>query len=340
MKIQIHYLLRNFDMIYVEVSKNFTDYLREKIIQDYGSIKAYNRKVSRINYVTFKWAFQRKKYHNYNRLLKIANSLDIPEEDVSKEIKGFYHWGSHRKQGLKIPKNIALNDFFVEGYALYLAEGDTGFNGKKKPRKLRFTNSELCVIKHYMNWLDNFFTDCPYSVNVVFPENMKLSEECKKKIIKKLSLNKEKVRFSRGYHNKQIKYRVCLDQAIIIDLVLTLEETIKEATKNNEKLAAAYVRGMMIGEGTAYCNRSKYVRIEMKNQKEIDFISELLDILAIQYKKKCRSNREGMWSLYIGGRENIKRYSRVIGFGVHKKRQDILDKIVNTEKKLGILPKQ
>ncbi|MFO8016486.1 MAG: hypothetical protein R6U32_05265 [Candidatus Woesearchaeota archaeon] len=134
-----------------------------------------------------------------------------------------------------------------------------------------------------------------------------------------------------------------LDQAIIIDLILALNKTIKNIVKNNRELAAPYIRGMMIGEGTVYCNRMRYVRIEMKIKAEIDFLGGLFDYLNIKFKKSCRFNREGMWSIYIGGKENIEGYAKLIGFGVHKKRQDILNKILKihkTEKKLGILPKK
>ncbi len=80
----------------------------------------------------------------------------------------------------------------------------------------------------------------------------------------------------------------------------------------------------MIGEGTVYFNKSRYVRIEMKNEKEIKYLHKLLTMLNYQCKPSLRSNRDNMWSIYIGAKQ-LKRFSNEIGFGAHKKRQNLLE---------------
>ena len=84
----------------------------------------------------------------------------------------------------------------------------------------------------------------------------------------------------------------------------------------------------MIGEGTAYFNKSRYVRIEMRNEKEIKYLHELLTMLGFKCKPTLRNNRHDMWSLYIGAKQ-LNKFAKEIGFGVHKERQNILEEGVN-----------
>ena len=81
---------------------------------------------------------------------------------------------------------------------------------------------------------------------------------------------------------------------------------------------------MMIGEGTAYFNRSRYVRIEMRNEKEIKYLHRLLTMLGFDCKPVLRQNRESHWSLYIGAKQ-LDKFAKEIGFGVHQERQKILE---------------
>ena len=145
--------------------------------------------------------------------------------------------------------------------------------------------------------------------------------------IKKL-IKHPKLKFKSEDYNKIIKYKLCFDNAIFIDLILSLEDTIKDLCSKDPKLAAAYARGMMIGEGTAYFGKSRYVRIEMRNEKEIKYLYRLLTMLDYDCKPLLRSKRHNMWSLYIGAKQ-LDKFAKEIGFGVHQKRQQILEQGVN-----------
>ncbi|MBI2657277.1 hypothetical protein HYX08_01130 [Candidatus Woesearchaeota archaeon] len=311
--------LTQFSRIHVRITDGFFSKLKNEIVNKYG-IKKFSTDVLGMNYRTFYSEFAENIYHPFYRILKIIEILNISKEELYSNILGFYHWGSHDKSYLVIPREFPIDEFFVEGYALYFAEGDNGSNGKTRPRKFRFTNSEPSVINHMVKWINTYFPCIDFYVNLVNPKGNYIDFESAK-----LSILYPDVRFREESYNKVIKYKLCLDNAVIIDLVLALEDTIKGLCSKNAKLAASYIRGMMIGEGTAYFNKSRYVRIEMRNEKEIKYLHQLLTMLGFDCKPVLRLDREDHWSIYIGAKQ-LDKFAREIGFGVHKGRQRILDK--------------
>jgi hypothetical protein len=224
---------------------------------------------------------------------------------------------------VRISERIIVNPHFVEGYALYIAEGDTGYSGKSRPRKLRLTNSAPPVINFFAGWAEENFPGVPHYVVATLPDNGTYEDTTGQ-----LLTAKEILRFTKDRYNKKIKYRFCIDNAMIIDLILDMEKQVKDAVLLDNELAAAYLRGLMAGEGTVYNNRSKYVRLEMKNPVEIEYAKKLLAKLGITFTSHKRSNREGMESVYIGGKENIRRYYDLVGFGCQEGRQRKLKELV------------
>jgi len=326
--VDVYGYLKYFGRLYVKVDKKLRAKIKEKIAENYRSLADYNRQELNINVGTLRDQLNRSTYFQFQRLLKVIQSLDVSKEELLSNIKQFYYWGSRNRHILRIPREIEIDEFFVEGYALYLAEGDTGLNGNSRASEFVFTNSEVGVINHMIRWVKTFFPGNHLYVRVINPEGESVNFETFRKLI-----NLDKIKFKVGYYNKIPKYRVCLNLRFVIDLMFAIENRIREAYKTNEKLAAAYVRGMMIGEGTAYFNKSRYVRIEMRNEKEIKYLHKLFTLLGFDCKPYLRTNRHNMWSLYIGAKQ-LRRYYDLIGFGVHKKRQAILEKAVN--KKLRV----
>ena len=327
-KIKIFDYLKDNNLAHAKISQAYKQYLRKRIIEEYGTLSKYAKYKLKMHGQTLATEFRKNKYFKFDRLLKITNDFNIPNKEVYNEILALFARGSNTSKELILNKELEVNEFFVEGYALYLAEGDTGLSGKTKPRKFRFTNSEIGVINNMIKWITTYFPKNDFYVVVINPKGNKIDFE----VIKK-SINCDDMKFKEDIYNKVVKYRIFFDQAILIDLILAIEEKIKELCKKDKKLAAAYIRGMMIGEGTAYFNRSRYVRIEMKNEKEIKYLHELFTLLGFDCKPSLRTERHNMWSLYIGAKQ-LKRYYAEIGFGVHKKRQEILEKGVN--KKLRV----
>ena len=314
--------LKQFNRIHVKITDSFFNKLRNIILKEYG-IKRFGKNILRINEGTFQSEFVRNVYHPFSRILSIIKYLNIEEKELYDNILGFYHWGSHNNCDIQISRELEINEFFVEGYALYLAEGDTGFSGNKRPRHFRFTNADVNVINHMIKWINTYFPNNGSYVSVINPNGNEINFGEINKLI-----NHDKIKFSEGDYNKIIKYRIYVDRAVIIDLILSIENIIKELCSKDSKLAAAYIRGMMIGEGTAYFNRSRYVRIEMKNEKEIKYLHKLLTMLGFDCKPVLRQDRKGYWSLYIGAKQ-LDKFAKEIGFGVHNERQRILEKGAN-----------
>ncbi|MGV8171978.1 MAG: LAGLIDADG family homing endonuclease [Candidatus Woesearchaeota archaeon] len=271
-----------------------------------------------VNKDTLIFEFKKNAYHPFHRILRIIKDINISDNELFDNIIGFYHRGSHR-EFVKIPRFLEAGESFVEGYALYLAEGDNGWNGFTRPRKFRFTNSEISVIDHMINWLNKYFPGINKYLVVIKPLNHKGDIITEHKIPFKITEDK---------YNKIVKYRLCADNAILIDLFLSLEKTIKELCSRDHDLARAYIRGMMIGEGTVYSNRMRYVRIEMRNGKEIGYIHRLLVMLGFDCKISYRTTRENMWSIYIGTGQ-LRKFYNEIGFGVHEKRQKKLREAIS-----------
>ena len=309
--------LRNNSLTHVKVSSAFKQTLKSKIINKYGTLLRFSEEIN-IPRETLAHMFNYSKFIKFDKLLKIAKEFDITYEEIYNEIISLYARGSNTSKELMLSKELLVDEFFVEGYALYLAEGDNGSNGNTVPRKFRFTNANIGVINHMIKWIKTYFLNNYFCVNVINPKGNFIDFEQVKNLI-----NHDNVKLKEETYNKIIKYRICFDSAILIDLILSIESTIKELCSKDPKLAVAYIRGMMIGEGTAYFNKSRYVRIEMRNEKEIKYLHKLFTMLEYNCKPVLRQNREGHWSLYIGAKQ-LSKFAKEIGFGVHQERQKIL----------------
>src|SRR3989344_6237945 len=160
--------LKEFKRIHIKLTDDFFNKIKNKILSEYKSISKYNKEFLRINDATLQWEFKKNAYHPFYRILKIIEILKISKEELYNNILGFYHWGSLRNY-LQIPKELKIDEFFVEGYALYLAEGDTGFSGNTRPRKFRFTNADINVINHMIKWFNKYFNELPTYIQVDIP---------------------------------------------------------------------------------------------------------------------------------------------------------------------------
>jgi len=90
----------------------------------------------------------------------------------------------------------------------------------------------------------------------------------------------------------------------------------------------------MAGEGTVYFNKSRYVRVEMKNEREIKYIYNLLRNLKYDCKISLRTERPRMWSVYIGAKQ-LEKFYKEIGFGSQQDRQNILKLAVDKRLRLN-----
>jgi hypothetical protein len=229
MILDIFEILSKHRSIYVNIDSFFIKKIKSLIIENYKSLTRFNYQELKINYGTLKHEFQKAKYHSFLRLLKITKILKINKEEIFENIRGFRVLGSHRENDLFLPRRISVNENFVEGYALYLAEGDSGSCGQTIPRKVRFTNANLEVIKFFIQWLKTYFLkNDDFYLNIILPFGITIPRKFINQITKKLNLNINQIKVRNDFYNKKIKYRICYDRAILINLILNLENIIKK----------------------------------------------------------------------------------------------------------------
>ena len=212
-KINTYDYLKDFERIHVKIKDGLFCKIKNKIKSDYGSIGKFNEKYLKMNMKTLQFEFWKNAYHPFYRILIITKSLNISKNELYSDILGFYHWGSHNNCEVKIPIDLTIDEFFVEGYALYLAEGDTGFSGRARPRKFRFTNANVNVVNHMISWFSKYFAGLPSYILVHIPiENENLDYSYIKALI-----NHNELRFVKGHYNKIVKYNLFCYRAVFID---------------------------------------------------------------------------------------------------------------------------
>lgn len=111
-------------------------------------------------------------------------------------------------------------------------------------------------------------------------------------------LLKTNIKNMHTYEDKTVtipKYVITLERKILLLIILKIEQIIKEITLKDKELICAYLEGICTGEGTAYCKRMKYIRIEMKNKREIFYISNLFKLININNTIGTRNTRKDMW---------------------------------------------
>tara|TARA_Y100000310_G_C20695479_1_gene825403 strand:+ start:4413 stop:5456 length:1044 start_codon:yes stop_codon:yes gene_type:complete len=310
---------------FVKLDCKFTARIKELINNKYGSIRKFADQYNDLNRNTLHAEFYRNQYFRFSRIAKIAKRLGLDLAELYGSVQYFFAKGSNTHRKVFLPPKIVVNEKFVEGFALYLAEGDNGSNGYTSPRKVRMVNSELSVLKLFQEWLETFFHDNGYYLKIVVPYPKELSLDHYSFVKNYFELPDTEIKVVKFCWKRKTDfiYRICCDSSLLVDLILSLKNQVKSICMEDKKLAEAYIRGMMIGEGTVYFNKSRYVRIEMKNESEIKYLARLFDLLGLEYKIFLRSNRENMWSIYIGAKQ-LRKYHDKIGFGVHERKQRIL----------------
>ncbi|MCX6759831.1 MAG: hypothetical protein NTW46_00620 [Candidatus Nealsonbacteria bacterium] len=238
-------LLSKNKLIYVELKSEFISHIRKLVLNKYKTFKNFNKIFLKISYPVVKHEFKKARYHSFVRWIKTIESFKINRQDFFGNIVGFRINGSHKKGPIFLKRDIIIDEKFVEGYALYIAEGDTGLSGKKVPKKLRFTNSNLEVVNFFVDWVNTYFPNNFFYLDVIFPSGLYPENNFSELIAKKLSLDIGRIKIRHDRYNKKIKYRVCLGSAIIIGLVLSMDKLIKKLSEKNKSLAVGYIRGIM-----------------------------------------------------------------------------------------------
>ena len=325
MNFDLYPILLEDNNIQLNLNKEFIIYIKNEILKKYKTLRRYHRlKRNNLSYSNLKYLFSSCKFYSIKKINDIMMDFDINRELLINNVICFRFHGSHVET--RIPRFLNIDNKFVQGYSLYIAEGDTGLSGKNKPQKLRLTSSDLPIISFFRDWILKYFkqnlNDIDYYIYI--PLNEEIDYKKYEVLLSSKNLH--------IYYDKSVtvpKYRISVDRKLIIDLFLKIEDKVKELVLNSNELSSYYLKGIFDGEGTAYCKKFKYIRLEMKNKVEVEFLSKLLINLKINHTLKERNTRKGMYTIYLSRKDNINKFSDFVGFELVSRRQEVLNRIVN-----------
>ena len=190
-----------------------------------------------------------------------------------------------------------------------------------------------------MKWLIKYLKQRKEDFRIyIYVPNEFNYENFTSEIARKLDINGNQIIIYRDKYVTKPKFRISIGRVTIMQIFYYIEPLIKYYSSKNKSLAAAYLRGLMAGEGTVYSGKlnkalncyTKYVRLEMKNEREVKFAGKLLKLLKIDYKLKERKDRKEHWVIYIyGGKKNFSRFVKLVGFGCNENRQRKLEIVMS-----------
>jgi len=328
MKLKLYDIIKEDEFYRVKLKDEF----RELLKQAMKNPREYYARKLRIPKYLFNSYFRKVCRSNppFRKMYELCKNIGINKGKLFENIEYFTLEGC-RKKRTYLPKTIFITPEFVEGYSLYIAEGDTGISGKHKSKKMRLSSSDLPIIQFFMRWLIKYLKQRKedFGIYIYVPSDF-IYEKFVDKISKNLGINKSQIILYKDKYVTKPKFRISIGRATIMRVFYFIEPLIKHYSSKNKSLAAAYLRGLMAGEGTVYSGKlnkalncfTKYVRLEMKNEKEVKFAGKLLKLLKIDYKLKERKDRKDHWEIYIyGNRKNFSRFGELVGFGCNENRQ-------------------
>ena len=110
LKIKTFDYLRNNNLSYVKISSSFKQYVKNDIINKYGSLNKFSKELN-IPMVTLAQDFSIKKYIKFGRLLNIIKYIGIRQELLDGNVLAFFAKGSNTPKELFLPKYIEINEF-------------------------------------------------------------------------------------------------------------------------------------------------------------------------------------------------------------------------------------
>lgn len=243
--------------------------------------------------------------------IELCEKTGISEEQCLENIEYFY--AGYKKSITYLPRFKNFNrDFFVEGIGLYIAEGATS----EKTNEIALSNTNPNVLRFYMRWLKHCFDVSKDNLNIyVYTHDPNFD---KNKLIQKWFKRLYCTKISRTYYYKKSEQEcglVVCSRAVLRYLLNELINEAKQLAKSDKKLAHAYLRGILAGEGHVYINEKKWqhhVEFGLKDKKEIGFIMHLLYLLDINFYKNEKPN---FTKIVISWKKNIEKLIKNGGFG-------------------------
>ena len=197
--------------------------------------------------------------------------------------------GNYNRKAFVFPKEICMNEKFMEGIGLYLGDGDLN---RKEKGHLGYCSKDKDIAKYAFSFLQSYFNvkikDITFLVQYK-TKNKKLKEEW----ASYLSISKEKIltRFSDRHRNECLQIQV---NGVVFRKIfeLVIKEALKKDFINNKKLRRGILRGLFAAEGNIgidYIEKKPYIsqidfNLHINENKIKDYICKILELENIGYR--------------------------------------------------------
>lgn len=328
MDIDLYKLISKSDLVRISIKKEFRDHVKNKLKNKFETLKQASIEL-RINFVTFQNWWLGRRGPLLKDWLNLCKELDISEDDCFKNIESFY--SNNWRYSIMFPRFREIDEeLLAEGVGLYIAEGITS----KNSNEISLSNTDFGVLKFYIKWLGHCFDIDKNKLNIyVYSHDENFNKnDLIEKWLKKLKVSRINNVYYYKKSTKECGLIVC-SRSILRYLLNELIVEAKILIKKDKKLAHAYLRGILAGEGHVYIDKNRpirYVEFGLKNKKEIEFIIDLLNMLGIKFSEIEKPN---FTNIVICWKKNLEKLINNGGFGSNGERTLKLIKAYNSYKK-------
>jgi hypothetical protein len=250
--------------------------------------------------------------------------LNIEKKELYNNIKEVYP--QVKKSSFKL-KEIEIDPLFTELYGAWIGEGDHS----SKREAISLTNYSVELLKLHIKLLIKF----GFGRNKIKAEIISPKKEPKNKIKEKwskilnLPLNQiTTVTYMENATQEGAGVEVWC--AGLFRILHQIDNKIKSIIKNsNKNIKIAYIKGIFAAEGSVR-KKGKEIRINMKDISELIFVEYILQDLNIKSRPIKFNKFSRCCELSILGFKNIKQFKEINGFGLNKKRNNLLNKVFET----------
>lgn len=242
-------------------------------------------------------------------LIKICG-LDIELNESILDITKYYSAGAISVKGFK----ILLNEEFAEFLGILIGDGSVN------KKNVTCTNTFFDIPLFFSYFLERNFNlkKERVTIPIYFPNNLPESAIILRKKFELLGYKNFYI--YRESENKKPLIKVSINSSILARILTNiLKERKNLLSKSNNKVKAAYIRGIAASDGTV---TSHSVGIISDDIEELYFIKDLLKSLGIKSANPRRATRS--FQLHIYGEDNLEKFNEDVGFGLHEIRNQKL----------------
>jgi|SRR3989344_536897 len=229
-------------------------------------------------------------------IIKIAKEVfkdkELILEDVGKDkvkINYVAKRGNYNRKPFIFPKEILIDEGFIEGLALFLGDGD--FHRKEKANAT-FASKDKDIIIHFLKFLRTYFllTDADFSVSIRYKTK---NDDLAKQWAKIIECPWTKIRSA---YSDRAKEEACHIQVNGVIFRKIFEECLSKICRSNFlmnlRLRRAFLRGIFAAEGSVgidYKEKKPYISqitfsISLKEHELLRLICTALDSEGMPYR--------------------------------------------------------